>query len=87
MVVYFHINKLTVRCIQDVHNFSVYVQYIAPLFPYIAPLFRLLILPNYNRPARLACRAIYISLSLCLILMILNLYAPPHTFSTLDILT
>ena len=36
----------TVECTQDVYNFSVYPQYIVPLFPYIAPLFRLLILPN-----------------------------------------
>ena len=50
----------TVEWTQVVYNFSVYLQYIACLFPYIVGLFRLLILPYCNRPARLACWVIYI---------------------------
>ena len=47
------------RCLQ----FFVYLLYIVGLFPYIVGLFRLLILPNYNGQARLACRYTYLSCS------------------------
>ena len=65
MVVYNHdsVNQPTVECIQDVYNFFVYLLYIVGLFPYIVGLFRVLILPNYNGQARLACRYTYLSCS------------------------